>query len=76
MGVVESWSLAEVLLYAFPVVVKKLGLTFFLFQTLPTKLAKVVDPRNKGKDPVSACTVIYIIAFEVMSQSENFNSRT
>lgn len=32
------------------------------------KLAKLVDPRNKEKDPVSACTLIYIITFEVLSQ--------
>ena len=78
MAVVESWLLADVLLYALPVVVKKRWLTSFLFQTSPMKLEKVVDPRNKEKDPVSACTLIDIITSLlplIMSQLENFNSR-
>ena len=77
-AVVESWLLVEVSLYAFPVVIAKLSLTSFLFQTSPMKLAKVVDPRNKEKDPVSACALIDIITSllpRIMSQSENFNSR-
>ena len=38
------------------------------------KLAKVVDPRNKEKGPVSACALIDIITSllpRIMSQSEN-----
>ena len=77
-AVVESWLLVEVSLYVFPVVIAKLWLTSFLFQTSPMKLAKVVDPRNKEKDPVSACTLIDIVTSllpHIMFQSENFNSR-